>query len=896
LNPNQYLPKTRNNAQDLDMNAVYDLSHQNNQLKFLKLAVKLLSDNADVPELKSAIVELAQDSRVLSALRRLLDQKLLSVEAFAEKLLIPAIEAGNKTLVEMLLDAGVSIDMEGSPSLALWCAIELGQTELVGVLLNHGANASVDLGRSYKDYNTKWIRNQCRECESFLDVAVALGKVDIVMAIITPNPCRQATPPTTLHTLFHAASLSMPDVLLRLLSADPAAVELMKLDPYIMISGAARGGSVAVFTELRKHGLDFDVTVPIEGTPDLGKITALAEACYRGHKPLVEYLLSEGANAEGRVHSLYTLPPLFAALWSSQKGITLSGRILPSHWPVGSDHHYLSGYNSNKNRDVVRLLLDHDANPSTSWGGYYAIHIAAAHHNGNSSHDTAITTTNITALQKAGADINISNEYDDRQAIDFALPFGSTGSTEIVHTLLRMGATLDHKDALKSVFLTGNRELVDMVLEKMPRGSGDSSSLEACITIFGCELARDLLENSTFDQAKDLNSPGVIYAAVEEGDEEFVRMCCEIEGPSHDHMTSALALAAQLQNVAMIQLLLEVGAKPYIPLTLLRTLHTDGMRSRHLPRGTDALNELFVSLREDFDDHDCERLMQATKLLIHACEGEPDHVDEEKMRRSSLRRFFRNSVQSAPLAIVRMLIDSGFSIYESYDSLQSPLQWALEGERRSTAVFLLEHGSTPDWLATVVHEDVRNHRPIHTALQYAVQQNLTSMTKSLLDKKVDVNAEPAKFRGATAFQYCAINSNFEIASMLLQANADINAPPAFCNGRTAIEGAAEHGRLNMVKFLLVAGADIRGRNNKNYARTIYRAWANGHSTILKMIQEFKRDRFGPDDVESIKVIVQSMTQNHLDFWDLGEEATWPEIFAAGRNSWRIGEIVQEWVD
>jgi len=454
-----------------------------------------------------------------------------------------------------------------------------------------------------------------------------------------------------------------------------------------------------------------------------------------------------------------------------------------------------------------------------------------------------------------------------------------------------MGATLDHKDTLKSVFFTENRELVDMVLEEIPRGSGDSNSLEVCITFFGCELARDLLENSIFDQAKDLNSPGVICAAVKEGDEEFVRMCCEIEEPSHDYITSALALAAQLQNVDMIQLLLEVGAKPYIPLTI---SHDNWRTRRHLPRGTDALTELFALSRKDFDDHDCEHLMQATKLLIHACEGELDHVDEEKMRRWSLRRFFHNSVQSAPLAIVRMLVDSGFSIYESYDPLQPPLQWALEAERRSTAVFLLEHGSNPDWLATVVV--VGNHRPIHTALQYAVQQNWTSMTKSLLDKKAEVNAESAKFRGATAFQYCAMNSNFEIASMLLQANADINAPPPLYDGRSAIEGDAEHGRLNMVKFLLVAGVDIRGRNNKNYARTIYRAWANGHSTILKMIQEFKRDRFGPDDVESIKVIVQSMTQDHLDFWDLAEEATWPEIFAAGRDSRRIRDIVKEWVD
>jgi ankyrin repeat protein len=174
------------------------------------------------------------------------------------------------------------------------------------------------------------------------------------------------------------------------------------------------------------------------------------------------------------------------------------------------------------------------------------------------------------------------------------------------------------------------------------------------------------------------------------------------------------------------------------------------------------------------------------------------------------------------------------------------------------------------------------------------------MTKALLERHVDVNAEPAKFEGATALQFSAINSNFEIASMLLAAGANVNAPPALYDGRTAIEGAAEHGRLNMVKFLLNAGADIRGRNNKNYARTAYRAWANNHRTVLKMIQEFKRDRFGSDDVVSIEVIVRSMTQDDLDFSDLGEESAWPELFAQGRKyrANLLGDygLVKKWVD
>jgi hypothetical protein len=104
-------------------------------------------------------------------------------------------------------------------------------------------------------------------------------------------------------------------------------------------------------------------------------------------------------------------------------------------------------------------------------------------------------------------------------------------------------------------------------------------------------------------------------------------MCCEIEGPSHDFMTSALATAAQKHDIDMIQLLLEVGAKPYVPLTLnvLIPGPLDATTKFELLTGTNAMNELRELSRAarhgTHDVPDCERLMQATKLLTHAKEN-----------------------------------------------------------------------------------------------------------------------------------------------------------------------------------------------------------------------------------------------------------------------------------
>jgi ankyrin repeat protein len=879
IDPRRYLPIKRDGGQDIDMDAVTDLSHPNNQLEFLKLAVKLLADNARVPGLASAIVQLAEDSRIRSALQHLLGQGLLTIEAFAEKLLLPAIEAGSDTVVDMLVNAGVHTN--GGASLALEYAIVCDHKKIVDFLLRHGASARTkySLATSYMPVrNMQRIRTTSimfKKPDTLFDVAVAYGNVNVVETIMSFKFTGQV-PPTSVNTLEQAASLRNPELLIKLCSSDPIALGLMKANAHTIMRCAAYGGSREMVEYLLSHGLDVNATKPIARTTDLGEETALATASSEGHLELVTYLISKGADIDGQVQGLNTAPPLWQAL---------------------------QRYSREGCRDaicIVHLLLDQKADPNICWSGLFALQIATVDWPYRARFrkptvgmllDAGAEPDACTAVQKPESYLGEIQWALGEPAIKIAL---LQGNAEIFHRLLDAGAKLGGPwDTLLTAFIGGDRKLVEVVLKKIPNSLGSPESLEACIIAFGCGFARELLARGVFNAATALRRPGVICAAIYEDDMEFVRMCCDLHGLSTDYWASALAMAAQQHNIGMVQLLLKTGCKPYTCLTAdCKWIVAQRPTRRYKPRyklytGTNAMYEV-CRLWSRRQHTNTDQAIRTARLLIDSCKREVKHSDEEKARKDSWTTLFGQAVTYAPLRFVRSLVHMGFSVNEIDVQSGSLLQRTLEtiGYDETTrsltvAEYLIKQGAEPNCPA-IVSSGV----PFNTALQNTAQHSSISLTRALLDRKANVNAAPVQIRGATALQFAAMNGNFEIAFMLLEAGANINALPALFDGRTALEGAAEHGRLHMVRFLLAAGADVGGKNNKNYVRAVYRAWANNHRTIVKMIQEFKRERFGLDDVEDVEVIVRSMTQDELDFWDLEEEAAWPTVFAIGRDPHR----------
>jgi hypothetical protein len=121
-------------------------------LEILKYSVQLMANNFDTRRVASMIVELAQQRTNCEIFRGLLDQKLVILEGFAEKLFFPAVQGKNTSLIQILLEAGCDVNMTGFDTngllhsrkrTALQCAIELRDHELVSFLMDHGAKVSM---------------------------------------------------------------------------------------------------------------------------------------------------------------------------------------------------------------------------------------------------------------------------------------------------------------------------------------------------------------------------------------------------------------------------------------------------------------------------------------------------------------------------------------------------------------------------------------------------------------------------------------------------------------------------------------------------------------------------------------------------------------------------------
>jgi hypothetical protein len=83
----------------------------------------------------------------------------------------------------------------------------------------------------------------------------------------------------------------------------------------------------------------------------------------------------------------------------------------------------------------------------------------------------------------------------------------------------------------------------------------------------------------------------------------------------------------------------------------------------------------------------------------------------------------------------------------------------------------------------------------------------------LLEQGAQPNEAPATHAGGTALQLTAIKGQLGVAGKLLALNADVNAEPAKFDGRTAFEGATEHRRIDIMLVLFQHGVDLLRDNH-----------------------------------------------------------------------------------
>jgi len=885
-NPGKYLPPTRDNKPDIEVDNMLVLSSRSAQLEFIKLAIHLIANNIeDSAGMAETIVGLMKDEHHLSFLKRLLDQKLFMVEAFSEKLIWPALHSGNLPLLKVL-KAGIKIKrlfLESDVTLIF--AIRSHQEDIVTYLLDHGVSATGPI-----PYNA---HSQI----SPLDCAVEESNIRIIEDLLIPRPSSTfLCPKVNIETLRIAVLAGDHDIIEFLMGRNPQLLYEIRSVPWLLYEAAAMHKTEALLVQLQDWGVDITMT------DERGHGSALAAACEHADMPVIQYLLDLEVDINGIAFGCgYERP------WRDHyncREYDFPGTI------CGQNALCIALEQGHKH--LVSLLLHNGASPH-QFRDIPPIQIAA------SSGDCDL----IEMLIKAGADVNaVLGPLSSHLYLALA-----KGNQSAVIRLTEIGVPLPNGDPkvalevnkwnpLRAAIDGGNRNLVDWVLKRIDINYwATQTCLVRCVGKFGWSFTETLFDGDILTKMAPIE-PKILWHCVCLGDQEVVETLVSNIKASlgtlpRNYGAIGLVAATTFKRISMMKFFLDAGANPYDYSPLITSL--GGLENSPsmdedisapevgaLPDDPDIFKLLidvgvnpYVYLRLAMNLKGLEGSLSMSalkegvlsydpdtfKLLLDACRN--ILKDKERVvKNPGILDAYRMALESGKLAALEMILDAGLDVRNIDDTIglgstkdhrvTSVQQYmgACEHSCNPEIVdILLNHGADPGAQAGGSMDPPRSSPQVHTPLQSAARLNSTEIVRKLLQRRVNVNAEPNVERGATALQFASINSNFEILNILIKAGANINAPPATFDGRSAIEGASEWGRLNMVKYLLEAGANVQGRKNKNYRRSIYRAWKNGHMALARTIQDWKAAKFGHEDCEDIEAICESVTEDELDLGD-----------------------------
>jgi ankyrin repeat protein len=870
-------------------------------LETLKLLITVVSNNYDTIDLRKFLVWLSENKQVHGFLARMLRQDLRSMKACSEGLWIPAVRNGNRSIVKLLIDSGVDVNMRryvwetGRPSTALECAVERLNNDIVDLLLEHGANDWY----TTKPYITFTERSDVTIFNLVVeerDIRMLERLLDSELQVVGSHQS------ASLRTLRLAILTDQLEMVTLLVDRRPELWRSGKADPIYLLEAAATCEGCVMFNALYQMGL--------ADPGDLGNGNPLVAASANSNKNLVQHLLTTGADVLqlGRGLDFEN-----GQIYYSEHNLSKVTANAALHMAAGKG-----------NTEIVRILLDHGADP-LQYCGAYPVELAAA--SGSQS------TINLLIARGALIDAVARDGYPRRSTTDSAICEAlRQGHIDIVQILHRAGARLppadqtrirhdcfwrpcdcsliDHEENKMDGTLARNHwdpwliavqghtdELIRIVRENFIGYSMPIAHLARCIMIHGADLAQTIVPD-VYEYSSAASNPLVLCALVYAGDEVTTRQLTLLllatfghDFFSQHYGTKALSLAVMNRDKTLVQFFIDLGVNPFWPEPELQNINL--WRADRWALLDEYLDHRYKSARDLYGpiewilDPVCSTPFQAACLsgdmgmvgdLVewHISQA-PSSAAPLRNRSLSTALISAVTVGSEELEAKMMsyVVSLENAIYTmGRDYFDEQLSYGLHGAKgrhRSRVVNrLLDLGADPNvpMVRRVSFVDW-NKSP----LRRAVEHDDANVVGRLIDLGVDVDARLplADSSSMTAVQIAAVRGNFEILDLLLKAGGDINAP-ACVRGRTALEGAAEHGRLNMTSRLLGLGVDIKGHSNKNYRRSICRAWKEGYHVLANMIQDWKRDHYGEDDVDTIDNIMASVTEDELDFWD--DELAW----------------------
>ncbi|KAH6097357.1 hypothetical protein HBI56_052490 [Parastagonospora nodorum] len=862
--PASYLPSTDSESKEVRTaggTAVLALSQGMSGINLLQLIVASMSNNFEVPRMGSIVMDLIENSEYRDTLESALRRDLDTSNALAEKLLHPAAQSGRQSLVKLLLDLGVGVNLRvqtmvgADPMTALELAVCQDNRSLVKLLLERGAT----------DWNASlWSPSfsHITSCQgTIFDLALERGHSYLfgeILGFMSSNPGR--FPEVTWCTLRNAVLLGRTEVVKILWHSRPQLIESAKLVPWIFFEAALLCETVQEVNPLVNALCEMGLNMT--AMSDTGKGSALAAASRTPNAAMISRLLAANAPiySVAMGHGCVGTGTNCCCKAYKHKFYDIKG-FNALHVAIENDHYAL-----------VRLLLSRGAAVEQGCG-IYPIQLAAAKGN----------PYMIELLIQNGADVNATfSERDDdahppHPALSALRTALSNNHMEAARLLYRAGGTLFSgevedcdKHSLHALlpFIAENGSQ-DFVLRVFRCLAHDTRVvllyLPVLISRFGANIADSFVFAESEPPAHDAHPPldpkkaAWNYEKILQAFNNYpifpsanrkvlLDLSVELSELSSQQLTRLLILAMRIRSVTLAVEILRAGANPFDTISgTMKPTNTEVDTKYDLTEGKSAFLESVRLCNWGLTRIVLERHMQWPSGIQQMCEA------------------FSHALCKGLVVLERMLLAQGMSWkhigrYLGPHYLENRLQAALanfilaRNYPEMTRILRYSH-----CCKNLINPPERLEQK--TPLQYLALHNQSEHVRTFLDLGAEVNAEAGPVQGATAFQFAAMNGNFKIADMLIKAGADINAPPAAIGGRSAIEGAAEWGRLDMVHYLLEIGADIN--DQRNYRRTVYRAWKQGHHTIARMVYNYRLEKLGTERCETPESIMATITKAEL---------------------------------
>jgi ankyrin repeat protein len=537
--------------------------------------------------------------------------------------------------------------------------------------------------------------------------------------------------------------------------------------------------------------------------------TALQQGAEHGHKSVVQFLLSMGAEVNTSNERGET--PLY---WAARNGHKTIVELLISCRATALTKD-IEGWTAldwaaaGGNSDLLKTLLKYGADVVEDDGKVKALLLATG-----AGHELTVQT-----LLESGAEIN-ARDSEGSTALDWAVP---SGNENMVRLLLCNGANVKSKDEYGNTAMhwaTPYMALVRLLLEYGAEVDARNDKRQTALCWAAqdgpVEVAELLLENKANIDAQDVYGFTALHRAALRGRKGMVRLLLE-KGADPNIMDkdrwTPLHVAASKRYDDLAELLRNYVENGEEILHLVRLQQQDSRKQALLEQAAEEKGEastVLTGLRAAIQ----ERQFGRSQLLL----DRGADVDGKEVGGFTALIL---AASVGDLQAMQLLLENGADIdLGGYDE-RTPLHWASERGETASVKLLVERGA---------NVDARTFQ--WTAVLLAARKARDEIVTFLIQSGADVNVED--YHGRTALHWVVMYGGRATARLLADKGANINATDRW--GKTALMWAIEKNRIKTVRVLLDTGADVEVK--ARYSVTaLHLAAFLGYESIVRCLLE-----------------------------------------------------------